>query len=175
LAMRLADYLGGVCRLVPAPAMVDSVELRDLLLKQSQVAAALNRAAHPDIVIQGIGCLDPTLCSLQRAGYLGDLEREAAIAAGAVGHLFARMIDAQGTEVGDYSKRVIGISLDSIRQARLSIGISASPAKVPAILAALRARFFNTIVLDEVSAREVLQIATAANDASAQLPKEKFA
>lgn len=175
LAMRLADLLGGICRLVPAPALVDSLELRDMLMRQPQVAMALSRAAQPDIVIQGIGCLEPALCSLQRAGYMTDAERQAAIAAGAVGHLFARMIDAHGNEVGGYSQRVIGIGLDSIRRARLSIGISASPAKVPAILAALRARFFNTIVIDEASARAVLQLAAAANDAIGPTGMEKSA
>ena len=165
LALRLADSFGGVCRLVPTPALVDTPELRDLLLRQWPVATALSRAANPDIVILGIGSLEPSVSSLQRAGYIGEAEREAAVAAGAVGHVFARMIDAQGREVGDYARRVIAVPLDSIRQARLSIGISASTAKVPAILAALRAGFFNTIVLDEASARAVLERARAAGDA----------
>ncbi len=165
LALRLADIFGGVCRLVPAPALVDSVQLCQSLMRQSQVATALSRAEHPDIVVLGIGCLDPALCSLQRAGYLGDAERQAAINAGAVGHVFARMIDSQGREVGDYAQRVVGVPLDAIRRARLSIGISASTAKVPAILAALRGGYFNTLVLDEASAREVLQLGAVANDA----------
>ena len=169
LALRLADFFGGVCRLVPAPALVDSAELCQSLMRQSQVATALSRAAHPDIVVQGIGCLDPALCSLQRAGYLGDAERQAAIDAGAVGHVFARMIDSQGREVGDYGRRVIAVPLEAIRRARLSIGISASTAKVPAILAALRAGYFNTLVIDEASAREVLQLGAAANDDTAPL------
>ena len=117
LALRLADFFGGVCRLVPAPALVDSAELCQSLMRQSQVATALSRASHPDIVVQGIGCLDPALCSLQRAGYLGDAERQAAIDAGAVGHVFARMIDSQGREVGDYGRRVIAEQLEAIRRA----------------------------------------------------------
>lgn len=173
LAMRLADFFGGVCRLVPAPALVDSAEVCCALTKQPQIATALHRASHPDIVIQGIGALDPALCSLTRAGYLDDAQRQAAIDAGAVGHVFARMIDAHGREVGDFGQRVIAVSLDAIRQARLSIGISASTAKVPAILAALRAGYFNTLVIDEASARQVLQLAAAANDTSA--PKERAA
>lgn len=170
LALRLADFFGGACRLVPAPAMVDSVELCRSLMRQPQVATALSRASHPDIVVQGIGCLDPALCSLQRAGYLKEKERQAALDAGAVGHVFARMIDAHGREVGDYSQRVVAVPLEAIRGARLSIGISASPSKVPAILGALRARYFNTLVLDEASARQVIQLGAAANDA---LPQRK--
>ncbi|MCM2311568.1 MAG: sugar-binding transcriptional regulator [Steroidobacteraceae bacterium] len=165
LALRLADFFGGVCHLVPAPAVVDSAELCRALLKQPQITTSLNRASHLDIVVQGIGALDPTVSSLTRAGYLSEAEGRAAIEVGAVGHVFARMIDAQGHEVGDWGQRVIAVPLDTIRRARLSIGISASVAKVPAILAALRAGYFNTLVVDEVSARQVLQLAVAANDA----------
>jgi DNA-binding transcriptional regulator LsrR (DeoR family) len=164
LALRLADFFGGVCRLVPAPTLVHSPELCQSLMRQPQVAMALRRASNPDIVVQGIGCLDPALCSLQRAGYVSDAERQAAIDAGAVGHVIARMIDAHGHEVGDYADRAIAVPLDAIRRARLSIGISAATAKVPAILAALRAGYFNTVVLDEASARQVLQLGAAAND-----------
>jgi dihydroxyacetone kinase len=158
LALRLADYFGGVCRLVPAPALVDNVELRQMLERQWQVAAALVRASNPDIVIQGIGCLEPALCSLQRAGYLDDVARLAAIEAGAVGHLSARMIDKYGKEIDGFCERVIAVPVAAVRRARTSIGISASTAKVPAVLAAMRAKYFNTIVIDEESSRQVLEL-----------------
>ncbi|MFO1291780.1 MAG: sugar-binding domain-containing protein [Rubrivivax sp.] len=161
LAMRLADCFGGVCRLVPAPALMHSTDLARALLEQPQIRAALARAAHPDIVVQGVGALDPALCSLTRAGYLSDDDRRQAQAAGAVGHLFARMVDAHGGEVGGFDSRVIAVPIAAIRRARISIGITASAAKVPAILAALRARVFNTLVVDEPSARQVLKLADA--------------
>lgn len=173
LAMRLADFFGGVCRLVPAPALVHSVELAEALHRQPQVKAALARAAHPDIVVQGIGALAPELCSLTRAGYLDDAARRQARRAGAVGHLFARMVDADGREVGDYGRRVIAVPLDAIRRARVSIGISAATAKVPAILAALRAGAVNTLVVDEPSARQVLQLADAGEPSAAARPKQR--
>lgn len=161
LATRLAEQLGGICRLVPAPAVVDSASIRDSLIEQPQIKQALDLARTADIMIQGIGGMDAAISSLERAGYMTDVERKAAEAAGAVGHVFARMIDINGQEVGNYADRVIAIPLETMRHAMWSIGISASAKKVPAILGALRGNYFNAVVLEETSAREVLRLETS--------------
>ena len=161
-AVRLAGLLNASCHLIPAPAVVDSEEARNLFLRQPQIRDALSHAGRVDVIIQGIGSLSSGMSSLGRAGYITREDQRAARAAGAVGHVFARMIDIEGREVSDYSKRVIGIPLDNMRNARWSIGISASPEKAPAILGALRGRYFNAVVIDEESAREVLRLDAAA-------------
>ena len=161
-AVRLAALLNASCHLIPAPAVVDSEEARAPFLRQPQIRDALRHAGSVDVIIQGIGSLSAGMSSLRRAGYITREEQRAARAAGAVGHVFARMIDIDGREVGRLSKRVIGIPLDDMRNARWSIAISASPEKAPAILGALRGRYFNAVVIDEESAREVLELAAAA-------------
>lgn len=158
LAIKLAEYFNGTCKLVPAPAIVESAEARDTLMRQPAVERALKRAARADIMVQGIGALTRTQSSLERAGYIGSAGRKAAQAQGAVGHIVARMIDADGDEVGDYAQRVISVPLESMRRAKWSIGVSAAVAKVPAILGALRGGYFNTIVVDEESAQAMLRV-----------------
>ncbi len=160
-AIRLAELLNASCHLIPAPAVADSEEARDLFMRQAQIRQALDHATNVDVIIQGIGTLSAGMSSLRRASYINKKEEQAAQAAGAVGHVFARMIDINGREVSDYSKRVIGIPLDDMRNALWSIGISASPEKAPAILGALRGKYFNAVVIDEESAREVLKLAAA--------------
>jgi len=160
-AIRLAELLGATCHLIPAPAVVDTEEARDLFLNQPQIREALERAAKVDVIVQGIGTLAAGMSSLRRASYITKEEREAARRAGAVGHVFARMIDINGWEVSDYSKRVIGIPLEAMRNASWSIGISASVEKAPAILGALRGKYFNCVIIEEASAREVLRLAAS--------------
>ena len=162
LAIKLAEYFGGTCKLVPAPAIVESAEARETLMRQPAVRRALARAAEADIMVQGIGTLAETMSSLERAGYIGAADRKAAHAQGAVGHIVARMIDADGNEVGDLAERVVSVPLDSMRQAKWSIGVSAAAAKVPAILGALRGGYFNTIVVDEESAQAMLRLRNVA-------------
>lgn len=160
-AVRLAMLLNASCRLILAPAVVDSEEARNLFLRQPQIRDALRHAGRVDVIIQGIGSLSSGMSSLRRAGYITREERLEAQAAGAVGHVFARMIDIEGREVSDISKRVIGIPLENMRNAGWSIGIGAAPGKAPAILGALRGKYFNAVVIDEYSAREVLKLAAA--------------
>ncbi len=157
-AVRLAALLNASCHLIPAPAVVDSEEARNLFLRQPQIRDALGRAGRVDVAVQGIGSLSSGMSSLRRTGYITREEQAAARAAGAVGHVFARMIDIDGREVGDYSKRVIGIPLDDLRSVRWSLGVSASPDKAPAVLGALRGGYFNAVAVDEDSAREVLEL-----------------
>ena len=158
LALRLAEKIGGICRLVPAPALVNDEATRESLIQQPQIKHVLSMAKNCDIVIQGIGTLEDEQSSLERAGYLSKKDRHAALKAGAIGHVFARLINKQGREVGDFSKRIVGISLDAMKNAEWSIGISASVKKAPAILGALRGRYFNTMIMEEASAREILRL-----------------
>ncbi len=157
LAIRLAELMNGVCRLVSAPAAVDDPQVRDQLMRQTQIVQTLERAAQADIMLLGIGALETSMSSLERAGYMRTGDREAALAAGAVGHICARMIDIEGREVGDYSERVISVPLKAMRQAMWSIGMSANAHKVPALLGALRGKYVNAVVMEETSAREVLR------------------
>ena len=158
-AIRLAEILNASCHLIPAPALADSIEARELFVRQPQIRDALEHAADVDVIIQGIGTLSPGLSSLQQANYITEEQRRAAVGRGAVGHVFARMIDVNGREIGDCSERVIGIPLERMRSALWSIGISASSDKAPAILGALRGGYVNAVVIEEASAREVLKLA----------------
>lgn len=159
LALRLAERLHGSYRYVSAPAVVESGEIRDILLQQPQIHQTLERAAQAKIMLMGIGSLTDDLSSLQRAGYLTEEERLTCLSAGAVGHLLAKMIDLNGEEVEAYNRRVVAIPFEYLRQAQWSIGISASPLKARAVLGALRGRYVNTLVIDEESAQEVLRLA----------------
>lgn len=162
IAIQLAKHFNGVCRLVAAPAIVTESKIRDALIQQPQIKHVLDLGAKANIMIQGIGALETKVSSLERAGYITREDLEEVEKAGAVGHINARMIDVHGREVSHYSSRTISIPLDAMREAMWSIGISASISKAPAILGALRGKYFNTVVIEEASAREVLHLARAA-------------
>ena len=140
------------------PAVVENSGIRDTLMREPAVEHALELAKRVDIMVQGIGALCGTESSFERAGYLQAKGRKDAKAKGAVAHMAARMIDADGNELEVFAKRVISIPLEYMRKVKWSIGIIASPAKVPALLAAIRGGYFNTIVVDEESAKEMLRL-----------------
>ena len=165
LALRFAERLNGSCRYLHAPAMVEDTAIRDQLLQQSQIRLTIERAAQAQVLLTGIGSLADNLSSLNRAGYLSEAERQSCLAAGAVGHILARMIDIDGNEIDHrHNQRVISVPLSLLQQAGWSIGVAASALKAPAVLGAIRGGYFNTLVLDEASAQEVLRLAKAAED-----------
>lgn len=159
LALRFAERLNGRCRYLHAPAMVEDKTIRDQLLQQSQIRLTIEQAAQAQILLTGIGSLADNLSSLSRAGYLSEAERQSCLQAGAVGHLLGRMIDINGHEIDHpHNQRVVSVPLSLLQQAGWSIGVAASTLKASAVLGAIRGGYFNTLVLDETSAQEVLRL-----------------
>ena len=158
IALRMAEKLHGTYRYVHAPAVVENQEVRDVLMQLPQIQETMNRAAKADIMLQGIGSLAEEMSSLERAGYISSKERAKYLEQGAVGHLIAKLIDGDGNEISAFNNRVVAMPFEYMRQAKWSIGISASPIKAPAVLAAINGKYFNTLVIDNHSAEEVLRL-----------------
>lgn len=159
LAIRMAERLNGTYRIINAPATVKSKDLRDELLSQPQIQAVLERASMAHVIVTGIGSFADEMSSLIRAGYMTLEERSALLSQGAVGHLLARPIDIEGNEVGcEYADRVIAAPLSYLRNTDWSIGCSGSPLKATAVLGAIRGHYYNALVIDEGTAREVLRL-----------------
>lgn len=159
LALRFAEKLNGSCRYLHAPALVEDGAIRDQLLQQTQIRQTVERAAQAQILLTGIGSLADNLSSLNRAGYLSEAERQSCLAAGAVGHLLARMIDIHGTEIDHpFNRRVVSVPLSLLQQAGWSIGVAVAQQKAPAVLGAVHGGYFNTLILDESVAQEVLNL-----------------
>jgi deoxyribonucleoside regulator len=159
LVIRLAEKLNASYRLMPAPTVVDDELIKEKLVQQAQIRQVFELAQSADVIFQGIGALEDSMSSLERAGYISEAERQAAHNLGAVGHVVGRMIDIHGNEVTNYNKRVIGLPLPELRKMKWSVGISASALKASAILGAIRGKYVNALVIEETSAREILRLA----------------
>jgi lsr operon transcriptional repressor len=87
------------------------------------------------------------------------------VKAGAVGDVCARFFDKDGRELPSaFADRIVGITLDDLRNSPLSIGVGGGPNKVPPLLAALRGRFFKVLVTDEQTALSILELDQLAPD-----------
>lgn len=160
LALRMAQKLNGRYRYINAPAIVESIELRDQIAGLSAIREVIDRASHARVMICGVGALKERMSSLVRTGYLSDEDFDTLVARGAVGHVNARIIDVNGSLIDHpYNEQVIGAPLEALREAEWSIGIAASTQKAEAILAALNGRYYNAFVTDANAARAVLRLA----------------
>jgi deoxyribonucleoside regulator len=155
----MADRIDATPHYLPAPMIVESVAVRDALSRDPHFKATLDLGGRADIALVGIGPADVQHSGLVRAGYLTSWEMERVQACGGVGDMMVEFYDLSGRILEtDFRPRVIGMREAELRNARTVVAVAAGPAKVPAILGALRTGMIHTLVTDNVTARLVLEL-----------------
>ena len=147
---------GGAIRLMSAPAIVGSPELRDAIEADPAVGETLAAARSAGTAVFGMGVLGPDSAHVV-SGYLGDADVAELRAAGGVGDVLGRFLTLSGTiALPSLDRRTIGLPLDELSRKELSVGLAGGAGRGPVALAALRARCMNIFVADEATASWVL-------------------
>ena len=157
LTRRLAQVLGGEAVLLPTPAVAGTREARDAFFDDPFVCNVLEQARTAKLAVMGIGA--PRLDSiLMREGKIVSWEElEALEKLGAVGDINLRFFNNYGrTIASSLDERVIGLTLDEIRQIAQVVGVAGGAAKVHAIHGALAGKVVDVLVTDHVTARQLL-------------------
>lgn len=153
-----AEKIGGTPYFIYAPSFNATVEEKMIFQRSAYMQPILEKWANMDIIVAAVGSL-PDFNSHERENYIGESEIYSVLdKSGAVGDICARYFDKDGNFIeNEYFDRIIGISLEELRKARTTIGISTGPEKVMAILGALRTKIFNVFITDEQTAKSVLK------------------
>lgn len=152
---QLGEILGARVVYLLAPAFTKDRESRDTILRDATIQATLSERL--DIAVVGIGGVasDSTLI---RTGAITQEEVEELKSKGAVGDVVGTYFDVHGRIIsfsGD--ERRIAFSLEALGKVPLVIGVVGGREKVDAVLGALRGRLVNALVIDSLTAREVLR------------------
>jgi deoxyribonucleoside regulator len=159
LARKMAECLGGTYSYIQAPAVLETPEIAQHLMKESNIQEVISRAELSEIIITSVGSLKDNLSSIERSGFIKKEDKADYQSKGAIGHSMARLIDENGNQINHpYNQRVVGVSFDILRKAKWSIGIIASPLKANVVLAAIKGKIFNALVIDDGTAREMLRL-----------------
>lgn len=159
LAQLLANRLGGFCRYLHAPLIVNTETGRETLLQDRNIRETLARAAQADIALVGIGATNSELYSLLRAGYVDEAQAQHIRALGAVGDICAQHYAVTGQWLDiDINRRVVGISLETLSKIDVVIGVAGGSQKGATILGALRGRYINVLITDDQAAQKVLAL-----------------
>jgi len=152
LARRLANALQARPRLLPAPGVVRSRQIRDSLFHDPQIAGTLQMANSADLAVVGIGTLNEG--AVLRAGtILSSADVTRLKRKRVVGNICLHFFDADGQSVSDeIDERMIGLTLSEIRRLPRVIAIASGPAKFAAIRAALTGRFVTVLITDRGTA-----------------------
>jgi DNA-binding transcriptional regulator LsrR (DeoR family) len=159
LTQRLASLIGGSAILLPAPGITTSPEAKRVLMKESYVREATELFDHVDMVLVGIGAVEPSKLLASSGNVFSAQEQAQLQKQGAVGDICLQFFDAAGTPVKTpLSERVIGITLPQIKKARRVIALAGGKRKTNAILSALVGRWVNVLITDRYTAKAILDI-----------------
>ncbi|TFG63215.1 MAG: sugar-binding transcriptional regulator [Spirochaetales bacterium] len=157
LAGMLARKLKGSYRVMQAPAIVQNHELRDLLLKEPNIAETIALAGSVHIALMGIGSNLPEISSMVRAGYLTEAESAELLEKGAVGVMCGLHFDKKGKLLSSpINDRHIGLPPEALLAIPKRFGVAVGSKKIQPILAALTGGLINILVTDEQTAMGIL-------------------
>jgi lsr operon transcriptional repressor len=147
LVTSVARATGGQSFQLPAPLIAADSRVYEALMNQAGCATVLEEAAQADLLIVGVGVAHDVAPVFRQQVSQSDLEEIARSAA--VGDISARFFDAEGHAlIDDLDSRVVGLSLDEMRQIPNRMAIAGGITKVEAVRAAVRSGLINYLVTD---------------------------
>jgi DNA-binding transcriptional regulator LsrR (DeoR family) len=157
LVRRMARAFDGQAVLLPAPGVASSQAARGAFYSDANVAAALQEARRATLCLMGIGAPRPDSLLVREGSIVAWPELAELISQGAVGDINLRYFDARGQAVlSDIDARVVGLTLQEIRQIGHVVGIAGGAAKLQAIRGALIGKLIDVLVTDHITAGKLL-------------------
>lgn len=152
----LASKTAGDAYVLPLPFFADSVEDRKVFLAQRGVRSVMQRAAHADLMIAGIGAVD-LQTQLVTTGMVERVDIEDVQSRGGVGELLGHFFDFEGHAIRtSLSDRTLSLDLETLRGRRI-VALAGGPDKVACIGAVLRSRALSGLITDERTALALLR------------------
>jgi len=151
-AWQFARRFNGDGYLVPAPALVDSVQTKEALLKRCGIDKIFDQAKSLDVAFISAGGI-MNLNTSYRVGHLSEADRQSLIKAGVVGDILYNFINING-EIVDHpvNDRAISIEINTLKQARDIVLVSGGREKIEALIGALLLLEPDYFITDELTA-----------------------
>jgi DNA-binding transcriptional regulator LsrR (DeoR family) len=161
LTRRIAERLGATPLFLHAPAMLDTPEMKDALLRDSAISATTARWASLDLAVVGIGGGPES-----HPGYrtvvdrMGDPTRRELASMAVAGDIAGHFFRADGSFVEDpWDQRIVAIPIADLRRVPRVVAIAAGVPKAAAILGALRSSVIHVLITDSSTGEAVLRLA----------------
>lgn len=159
LASVMGEKLGARVYHLPLPAIVSSVEVKEILLADRNIRACLDMARSASRAMIGIGVVAHGATAVT-AGFFDRIMMDELRAKGAVGDISCRYFDVYGRPViTESDRRIVSLTFDDMRSINPVIAAAGGGEdKVVAILGALRTGCINILIIDERTAARVLAL-----------------
>jgi len=158
LVRRMATAFNAVPKLLNSPGIVASKEISEALKNDPQNASTLNLARKADFSLVGIGSFSG-VSSLQKPnGILTKEDVKSLEKKGAVGDISLQFINKNGELIeDDVNERIIGISIEDIKNISRVIGIAGGDNKITTVKAALKGQLIDVLITDKNTAKKLME------------------
>jgi DNA-binding transcriptional regulator LsrR (DeoR family) len=152
---QVAHVAGGTAHPLYAPLIADDAATAAAFRRQPEIASCLKRAEEVDLAVLSIGAWTSEGSAVY--SLLPDVEAEGVAAAGGCGDVSGYVFDEEGKPVSpELDARIIGISADRLRAVPDGIATSYGQHRAAATIAAVRAGFIHSLIVDEPLAAAIL-------------------
>jgi DNA-binding transcriptional regulator LsrR (DeoR family) len=152
---------GADCFQIAAPALVDSVETKQVLVERCGIGAIFQLADSLDAILLSVGGMDLEATSYLFGHFTAE-DRQSLLSRGAVGDILYNFFDKDGHLVDHpINDRVMSVPIPKLLNTRHRILTSGGIQKVDAILGAMRLIRPTIFMTDEATARALLARAEA--------------
>lgn len=140
---------------LPLPVIFQNPETKELIEQETYIRHIFDMGRRARIVVFTVGTVRDSAL-LFHLGYLSD-EEQIRLQHSAVGDVLSRFIDKDGNLADeDINQRTVGMELEELKAKPCSILTVGTPKKVPATHGALIAGYANTLIIDDISAADLL-------------------
>lgn len=157
-AWQFAQIFQGEGYLIPAPALVDSMETRTALIERCGLKDVFEMAEDLDLVLLSIGGIETASSTSYRVGLIDEEQKRTLLEQGAVGDLLFHFYDKNGKVVDHpVHERVMSVGIESLQKAPVRVLTSGGPEKIEALLGAMKLLRPTVFITDEESAARMLE------------------
>ncbi len=157
ISMKIAEKLGAGYSNIFAPVFVNSELMAAHFMEEPRIVSTMEKINIADIAVMGIGSVGDQDSILSTTDSVSAQEWKYLLEKGAKGHLLARMFNENGVEIPIPGKSAVSPSLDTLKKIRWTIGIAASAKKASATMAAVKAGYINSLIIDDSLAKALLK------------------
>jgi deoxyribonucleoside regulator len=163
---RFGTAYGAKVEQFPVPAFFDHAETKRLMWEERSVQRILDLQSRVTIAIFGVGSIDAEVPShVYTGGYLDSTDIDDLEASGVAGDVATVFFRDDGSDEGIMlNERSSGPSLASLRKIRRRICVVSGAKKIKGLRGALAAGLATELILDETTARELVEQESAQSD-----------
>ena len=156
----LSKKFGGSSESLYAPAYVENIQIKELLLQNGTIKETLDRGRKADIALVGIGDMNEDSYMVKMGWFTPQEINDASLTQGVIGDIAGYdFFNARGEHVNTVmDNRVIGLNVEELRQIPCVIAIASENTKAMAIMGALRTGAIDIIATSARNVRSILSM-----------------